>query len=333
MAHKCEMCPNVASLYCDADSCYLCVTCDQKVHCVNRFAQRHIRRPVDASEGSEHMSAGDESEPGLVPDVEESGQMEHANRLERKKSTLSKESDTTAISLDEATEYDLYDFANLEGEKMPSLGIEDDSLFPSKGFGKSMQSELSWESMIPDPIEHVVPDVEVETLPTSASLDPTSNCEMTERAGYGKKMDAQKSSNTILSCSLATDAGDDTQSLTTKDDEEMQVESSDTIQKGDIAKTDLQTEGEARQTPEQRRKLRMEALARFRSKRANRSFAKKVRYECRKQLADSRPRVKGRFVKKSEMALYRKYGALYRDHLHESTSETSNTRDQCVPAL
>lgn len=79
-------------------------------------------------------------------------------------------------------------------------------------------------------------------------------------------------------------------------------------------------------SPEQRRTARLQALARFRSKRASRSFAKKVRYECRKQLADSRPRVKGRFVKKSEMVLFRKYGALYRDHVHE-------LGDQCVRSL
>lgn len=76
-----------------------------------------------------------------------------------------------------------------------------------------------------------------------------------------------------------------------------------------------------------RKKRRMEALARFRSKRANRSFTKKVRYECRKQLADSRPRVKGRFVRKIEMALFRKYGNLYREHLDELKEE------QCVPSL
>ncbi|CAN8070115.1 unnamed protein product [Agarophyton chilense] len=75
---------------------------------------------------------------------------------------------------------------------------------------------------------------------------------------------------------------------------------------------------------ERRRKRRKEALERFRSKRANRSFAKRVRYECRKQLADSRPRVKGRFVRKVEMALYRKYGNLYREHLHELDSSTAS---------
>lgn len=70
-------------------------------------------------------------------------------------------------------------------------------------------------------------------------------------------------------------------------------------------------------TAEERREDRMAALERFREKKRNRTFTKKVRYECRKQLADSRPRVKGRFVKKNEIGLYEKYGEMYRDHLEE----------------
>lgn len=84
---------------------------------------------------------------------------------------------------------------------------------------------------------------------------------------------------------------------------------------------------------EQRKKRRMEALARFRSKRANRSFTKKVRYECRKQLADSRPRVKGRFVRKVEMALFHKYGAMYREHLDELKVEQEKEQDQRIPTM
>jgi CCT motif len=42
---------------------------------------------------------------------------------------------------------------------------------------------------------------------------------------------------------------------------------------------------------------RKAAVERFRLKRKERSFHKKVRYESRKRLAESRPRVKGQFVK------------------------------------
>lgn len=47
---------------------------------------------------------------------------------------------------------------------------------------------------------------------------------------------------------------------------------------------------------QEKKKLRDLALKRYKDKKARRTYRKKVRYACRKQLADSRPRVKGRFV-------------------------------------
>jgi hypothetical protein len=49
-------------------------------------------------------------------------------------------------------------------------------------------------------------------------------------------------------------------------------------------------------------RTRAEALARYREKRARRTHAKKIRYHLRKVNADKRPRIKGRFVKKGELA-------------------------------
>lgn len=43
-------------------------------------------------------------------------------------------------------------------------------------------------------------------------------------------------------------------------------------------------------------------IARFQSKRTRRVWNKKIRYNCRKNLADSRLRVKGRFVKRATLA-------------------------------
>jgi len=65
------------------------------------------------------------------------------------------------------------------------------------------------------------------------------------------------------------------------------------------------------------RATRAAAMSRFRAKRARRSFTKKVMYTVRKDLADVRPRVKGRFVSRTHMALYKRYGDSYREHLDE----------------
>lgn len=49
-----------------------------------------------------------------------------------------------------------------------------------------------------------------------------------------------------------------------------------------------------------KKKTREAALVRFRQKRRERRFGKLIRYDCRKKLADARPRVKGRFVRIKE---------------------------------
>ena len=46
---------------------------------------------------------------------------------------------------------------------------------------------------------------------------------------------------------------------------------------------------------------RKQRIARFHAKRKMRIWRKRIKYDCRKKLADSRPRIKGRFVKRSDM--------------------------------
>eukprot|EP00339_Tiarina_fusa_P017627 CAMPEP_0117070622 /NCGR_PEP_ID=MMETSP0472-20121206/49622_1 /TAXON_ID=693140 ORGANISM="Tiarina fusus, Strain LIS" /NCGR_SAMPLE_ID=MMETSP0472 /ASSEMBLY_ACC=CAM_ASM_000603 /LENGTH=686 /DNA_ID=CAMNT_0004793815 /DNA_START=57 /DNA_END=2118 /DNA_ORIENTATION=+ len=46
---------------------------------------------------------------------------------------------------------------------------------------------------------------------------------------------------------------------------------------------------------------RRQRIARFHAKRKMRIWRKRIKYDCRKKLADSRPRIKGRFVKRSDM--------------------------------
>nr|KYP58598.1 Zinc finger protein CONSTANS-LIKE 3 [Cajanus cajan] len=52
-----------------------------------------------------------------------------------------------------------------------------------------------------------------------------------------------------------------------------------------------------RYSPEEK-KVRIE---RYRSKRNQRNFNKKIKYACRKTLADSRPRIRGRFARNDEI--------------------------------
>ncbi|XP_017244398.1 uncharacterized protein LOC108216214 isoform X2 [Daucus carota subsp. sativus] len=47
--------------------------------------------------------------------------------------------------------------------------------------------------------------------------------------------------------------------------------------------------------------VRNEKLMRYRAKRTKRNFGRKIKYACRKALADSQPRVRGRFAKTEEI--------------------------------
>ncbi|XP_057731746.1 uncharacterized protein LOC130946878 [Arachis stenosperma] len=62
------------------------------------------------------------------------------------------------------------------------------------------------------------------------------------------------------------------------------------------------------QSPHERRLLigssikeeRQEKLSRYRNKKTKRNFGRKIKYACRKALADSQPRIRGRFAKTEE---------------------------------
>jgi hypothetical protein len=45
---------------------------------------------------------------------------------------------------------------------------------------------------------------------------------------------------------------------------------------------------------------RLQKLSRYRNKKAKRNFGRKIKYACRKALADSQPRIRGRFAKNEE---------------------------------
>ncbi|KAM0069261.1 putative transcription factor C2C2-CO-like family [Helianthus debilis subsp. tardiflorus] len=51
---------------------------------------------------------------------------------------------------------------------------------------------------------------------------------------------------------------------------------------------------------------RLQKLSRYRNKKTKRNFGRKIKYACRKALADSQPRIRGRFAKTDESDMLRK---------------------------
>lgn len=327
----CEMCtsspPAPAVVYCDADRCFLCATCDEEVHQANRLAQRHIRRPA-ASVNPEQLF---DSSDVLVPDVSDHTIHNH---------------DDSDLSYIEKEPKDLgyTDFDEFEGvvfAKMPALTSADaDSSFfsvvPSSSLKDFETDELGWGSDVPSDFEHVVPDIEALSLPfkqpgkKAAGKDANLSESLLDMDAEVPVVRAESSSHeTRASMSDSTEVP--SMSELTSPTVDSGVEELSETEKS--AGEEESSEASEAKSAEQRRQLRKEALARFRSKRANRSFEKRIRYNCRKMLADSRPRVKGRFVRKADMALYRRYGAEYREHLNDSVSTISSVPKNLLISL
>eukprot|EP00644_Phytophthora_capsici_P005290 jgi/Phyca11/96228/e_gw1.1.1758.1 len=67
---------------------------------------------------------------------------------------------------------------------------------------------------------------------------------------------------------------------------------------------------------------RRERLKRFHEKRKHRVYHKRIKYSCRKRLANSCPRIKGRFVRKSEYL-----SAKENDTTSSTTSESASSSE------
>lgn len=63
--------------------------------------------------------------------------------------------------------------------------------------------------------------------------------------------------------------------------------------------------GQPQLISERTTKERMQKLSRYRNKKTKRNFGRKIKYACRKALADSQPRIRGRFAKTDESDMLR----------------------------
>lgn len=340
----CEMCPSTkpaaAVVYCDADSCFLCAKCDEDVHGANRLAQRHVRRPVAAMD----VQPASEESDILVPDVsDEAISRQDGTGIDQD----SIEGDAVYADFDEFEGVAFAKMPALTGSESDSFL----SIVPSGGLKSFDSDDLSWDAVVPD-FEHVVPDVETMSIPHAKSLSSALKIDSSPAGPSLGLPEAHvpvapvvpvlgttrplmkpvaKPTNPKLSSPTMSNVTNPSPTLT-KNVNEIDAAStaeastpnppkpcflSPPTSEDDNRKVSSPVPGapvEEPKTPEQRKQIRLEALARFRAKRANRSFQKKIRYGCRQRLAESRPRVKGRFVRKADMALYRRYGANYADY-------------------
>ncbi|TKW37723.1 hypothetical protein SEVIR_1G066532v4 [Setaria viridis] len=85
---RCELCGGAAAVHCAADSAFLCLRCDAKVHGANFLASRHLRRrlgaPAAAGSGASSASSASSSSCVSTADSAASPSAAAAARVGRK---------------------------------------------------------------------------------------------------------------------------------------------------------------------------------------------------------------------------------------------------------
>nr|QCQ83145.1 zinc finger protein CONSTANS-LIKe 4 protein [Ambrosia artemisiifolia] len=272
----CEQAP--ASVTCKADAASLCVTCDNDIHSANPLARRHERFPVvpftDVNININPVGTeADEAEAALwlLPNPNNIDKIVDGSGEDDMKVTES-ESDYLFNDIDLGMD--------LKGtDRKPNrYNSQTDGVVPvqnNKSDGDLQSYQVPLHTQVSEYVSAAAADV-VEGLPAY------------DVAGFKPFMynfTSQSISQSVSSSSLEIDVGvvpDHNAAMT------------------DVSNNHHQSSTDVYPTP-----LvgfdREARVLRYREKKKNRKFEKTIRYASRKAYAETRPRIKGRFAKRTEM--------------------------------
>ncbi|GFP89713.1 zinc finger protein constans-like 5 [Phtheirospermum japonicum] len=280
MCDVCERAP--AAVTCKADAAALCVACDRDIHSANPLARRHDRAPVvpfyDAAAALLAPADGnsmftDDKLETLIPD-----------------SWISTDpiAATTKLPADDPeikSEFFLSDsdqFLDFDNYQICSSQPYNDSLVPVQATNKPppVQAQISHQNSPENPFE----------------IDFTrSNTISLYNNRYTTQSLSLSVSSSSMDVGIVPDGGGGAMSETSYP------------YAGSMSSTDL-TANQGSQSVGMDREAR---VLRYKEKRKNRKFEKTIRYASRKAYAETRPRIKGRFAKRtdSETDIYEIFSA------------------------
>ncbi|XP_057957095.1 zinc finger protein CONSTANS-LIKE 4 [Malania oleifera] len=313
----CDSCKSAtASMFCRADSAFLCGMCDSKVHAANRLACRHAR--VWLCEVCEHAPAvvtckADAAALCATCDREIHSANPLARRHERVPVTPFFDPAVAAkppaggagLIGDPYSDLDA-DEAEAAAWILPDLKPGDSPDLNSEQFAFDMDPYLDLEYGSMDPkyqvqdsggADRVVPEQSKNEDRTTNSVmvngGRAENCFEFDFGGTNSKplgysYTAQSLSQSVSSSSLDVGVVPDGNAL------------------ADISnpfgrQVSNLSESSANQPAQVSGMDREARVLRYREKRKNRKFEKTIRYASRKAYAETRPRIKGRFAKRSEI--------------------------------
>ncbi|EME26854.1 hypothetical protein Gasu2_66630 [Galdieria sulphuraria] len=281
-AQLCDSCQlERATAYCEMDCAFLCDHCDAVFHDNDTQARSHVR--ICTTAGVLEAYSG--------PRKQQKRNIQHTSFGER---CFPFES----FSLEPST---------CGEENLSDLYLLDSTLF-SKNVRSGRNQANSLEALEKlSPTDSLVPEYssgvddvcrlflrDEESSPQTSS--EVSNC-------HNDALEFRKKSHSRVTLPSSVDSmcSEEQTLISDISDSTRDIESPEpSFILDDRKRREEEEEEEAEACTEAKTERRRIALERFRQKRSNRCYQKKIRYECRKRLADVRPRIRGRFVKKEE---------------------------------
>ncbi|XP_073131861.1 zinc finger protein CONSTANS-LIKE 3 [Henckelia pumila] len=269
----CEQAP--ASVTCKADAAALCAACDRDIHSVNPLARRHDRLPVVPFFNADSAMRSSPST-AMIGDEFSEEEAEAASWLIH---------DPNTNKVDDESESPEYESAEyLFGDLDPAC-LDLDLISKNGGMKEKEEYYHSCDGVVP------VHECKMEFEPGPV-VDGFPTCEV----GYpGSKsftynFTSQSISRTV-SASSSLDVG-----LVPDHNRPM----ANAAAANTFATSTNETSIPANPVSGLDREAR---VLRYREKRKNRRFEKTIRYASRKAYAETRPRIKGRFAKRSDLQL------------------------------
>ncbi|KAE9586905.1 hypothetical protein Lal_00004418 [Lupinus albus] len=285
MASKlCDSCNSAtATLFCRPESAFLCSSCDSKIHAANKLSSRHPR--VTLCEVCEHAPAhvtckADAASLCFACDRDIHTANSLAARHERVPVTPFFNNDSIG-SASNFIDHDNRFFTNDADDDVSIEEAEAASWLLPNPKGTDLNS---FPEVEPVPYVDLDYDLKPEQHKSSAATDGVVPVQNNEPFSYGYKFYCSHSqsqmSHSVSSSSMEVGVVPDANPMS-------EIYSKVAVVEGGNHGTGVAADREAR-------------VMRYREKRKNRKFEKTIRYASRKAYAETRPRIKGRFAKRSD---------------------------------
>ncbi|XP_023746649.1 zinc finger protein CONSTANS-LIKE 3 [Lactuca sativa] len=272
MCELCEQSP--AYVTCKADAAALCVTCDREIHSVNPLARRHVRIPVVPFYDSAEAVVKTTAAGNVLHSVSGYGSSEFESFV-RKEDHVS-----LKIPVD-MKRVDLFSAAE--------RGFD---------FGFAVPTEVRLESKFHDSVNDCVVPVQ-RTSPTKNS-QPRQIVDDHQSPGTRFEVDFAKSTTNSYDKSSSHNVSSSSMDTGVVPEQNTMLNVSYPFMLPVNGVVSEKNNEGANDEYKAKRMDRMARVLRYREKRKNRKFEKKIRYASRKAYAEQRPRIKGRFAKRTE---------------------------------